>query len=309
MPAWLVTFPAAQEAENERFVNLCKKLLNCAKALPHFPFTSFSCFFLFMSWRRGGILRDTGGRGMVVRVGVFRAGALSVSVSVSFLLLAAAGGHAQAPPQVPKPVTGFVPPFEIMRTVRSAGFDPLAPPLREGTTYVLRATDFRGILMRVVVDARTGAIRDVNRIVPGPGTSGQLGMVPPPYGVPYRYDSPPYGAPPEFDAPAPGLGPAEESAAPPLSQPPRCGPPRTRARPRRCRCRVRGHRRSHRASPPTGSIPLPRLIQKPTPIPIRSLTRQPSRPRPQPLRRAMRRRSPRSTIDRHSGSRLWRASE
>ena len=161
---------------------------------------------------------------MVVRVGVFRAGALSVSVSVSFLLLAAAGGHAQAPPpQVPKPVTGFVPPFEIMRTVRSAGFDPLAPPLREGTTYVLRATDFRGILMRVVVDARTGAIRDVNRIVPGPGTSGQLGMVPPPYGAPYRYDSPPYGAPPEFDAPAPGLGglgPAEESAAPPLSQPP-----------------------------------------------------------------------------------------
>ncbi len=159
-----------------------------------------------------------------MRVGVFGAGALSVSLFLSFLLLAAAGGHAQAPssppqappsppqappPQGPKPVTGFVSPFEIMRTVRAAGFDPLAPPLREGTTYVLRATDFRGILMRVVVDARTGAIRDVNRIVPDPGTSGQIGMVPPPY-----------GAPTEFDAPAPGLGPIEEGATPPLSQPP-----------------------------------------------------------------------------------------
>lgn len=245
MPAWLVTFPAAQAAENERFVNLCKKLLNCAKALPHFPFTSFSCFFLFMSWRRGGILRDAAGRGMAVRVGVFRAGALSVSLFLSFLLLAAAGGHAQAPPpQVPKPVTGFVPPFEIMRTVRSAGFDPLAPPLREGTTYVLRATDFRGILMRVVVDARTGAIRGVNRIVPGPGTSGQIGMVPPPYGAPPRYDSPPYGAPPEFDAPAPGLGPAEESAAPPLSQPP---PVRTAT-----------HPGASASAPPPPPLPRPR---------------------------------------------------
>ena len=56
-----------------------------------------------------------------------------------------------------------------MRTLRSAGFDPLAPPLREGTIYVARATDYRGILMRVVLDARTGAIRDANRIVPGPG--------------------------------------------------------------------------------------------------------------------------------------------
>jgi len=155
-----------------------------------------------------------------VRVGVFRAGALPVSLSMFILLLAAAGGHAQAPPsqtpppQAPQPVTGFVPPYEIMRTVRSAGFDPLAPPLREGTTYVLRATDFRGILMRVVLDARTGAIRDVNRIVPG--TSGQIGMVPPPYGAPPRYGSPPYEPPPEFNAPAPG----EESAAPPLSQPP-----------------------------------------------------------------------------------------
>lgn len=117
-----------------------------------------------------------------MRISVFRAGALAFA----FLTLAAASAGAQAP----LPGTGFVPPFEIMRTVRTAGFDPLAPPLREGTTYVLRATDFRGILMRVVVDAHSGAIRDVNRIVPGPGSSDQLGMV-----SPSRYGPPRYGAP------------------------------------------------------------------------------------------------------------------
>jgi hypothetical protein len=53
--------------------------------------------------------------------------------------------------------------------LRAAGFAPLSPPLREGTTYVLRATDFRGILMHVVIDARTAAIRDATRIVPAPG--------------------------------------------------------------------------------------------------------------------------------------------
>src|SRR6202167_1841011 len=112
-----------------------------------------------------------------------RGGASAMHVSASrtaafaltFLTLAVASGQAQvAPPpqQAPPPVAGFVPPYEIMRTLRSAGFDPLAPPLREGATYVARATDYRGILMRVVLDARTGAIRDANRIVPGPAAYG-----------------------------------------------------------------------------------------------------------------------------------------
>ncbi len=95
-----------------------------------------------------------------------------------------------------------MPPYEIVRTVRAAGLDPLAPPLREGTTYVLRATDFRGTLMRVVVDANTGTIRAVNRIVPAPVMSGQITMMPPPYGSPPD-DMPPYSAPPEFDASQP----------------------------------------------------------------------------------------------------------
>src|SRR5581483_8596413 len=140
---------------------------------------------------------------MPVRLGGFGAAARFAAVAVSFCLALVAGAAAQSPapppavsggPSQPKPVTGFVPAFEIMRTVRSAGFDPLAPPLREGTTYVLRATDFRGILMRVVVDAHSGAIRDVVRIVPGPG---QAGLAPPPYDrrPPPYYRGAPFGAP------------------------------------------------------------------------------------------------------------------
>jgi hypothetical protein len=160
-----------------------------------------------------------------VRVSTFRAGVMGLLL----LPLAAAPGHAQAP----LPGTGFVPPYEIMRTVRSAGFDPLAPPLREGTTYVLRATDFRGILMRVVVDAHSGAIRDVNRIVSGPGPYGQIGMVaPPPY-----YGAATYG-PPGYDAP--DMTPGEEGAPPaafsraPAARTglhPRLSPPLPRPRP------------------------------------------------------------------------------
>jgi len=76
-----------------------------------------------------------------------------------------------------------VPPYEILRTVRAAGFEPLAPALREGTTYVVRAIDFRGIPMRVSVDARSGAIREANRIVSGPGLYGPY--LPGPYAPAY----------------------------------------------------------------------------------------------------------------------------
>jgi hypothetical protein len=130
------------------------------------------------------------------------------AVFVSAVLLATAPGHAQSPAPLPAP--GFMPPYEVTKMIRSAGFEPLAPPLREGTTYVLRATDFRGILMRVVVDARSGAIRAVNRIVPGPAPYGQVGMVAAPYGRP-----PAYGIPP--DAESSGLSPEEAALGPPAS--------------------------------------------------------------------------------------------
>jgi hypothetical protein len=136
--------------------------------------------------------------------------------SLSFALLAAATGHAQSPSAAQPPLPGFVPPYEISRIVRSAGFNPLAPPLREGTTYVLRATDYHGILLRVVVDARSGAIRAVNRIVP----AYEVGLMGPPYGEP-----PPYGAPPGYGPPSyrpPGYGPA--GYGPPSIAVPEMGP-------------------------------------------------------------------------------------
>ena len=147
------------------------------------------------------------------------AGGLAAVLSC-LLWTAAAPGFAQTspvPPQAPLPVTGFMPPYEITRIVRASGFDPLAPPLREGTTYVLRATDFRGILMRVVVDAHSGAIRAVNRIVPS-DYPGPIGMMPPygaaPYGM-QPYGPPPYGRPPYGALPPDGLPDLAGHAIPP----------------------------------------------------------------------------------------------
>jgi hypothetical protein len=162
-----------------------------------------------------------------LRAGVFRTAAFVLT----FLLLAATSGHAQSPtaspPIPPAPLPGYVPPYEITKIVRASGFDPLAPPRREGTTYVLRATDFRGILFRIVVDARSGAIRAANRIVPGNGPYGPVGVMgagpygePPPYGGP-----PPYGMiPPPYGPPmgGPEMGPEEAELGPPMGPP---GPP------------------------------------------------------------------------------------
>ncbi len=159
----------------------------------------------------------------------------AIAPFVCFLLFAATPSRAEPPPPpvpAPLPVPGFLPPYEVTRIARSAGFDPLAPPLREGTTYVLRATDFRGILMRVVVDGHSGAIRAVNRIVAA--TDYAVGMMPP-YGAP-PYGPPPYGAPVYRGPPAgepyaalpPGgptgydgaeIAPTEPSAPPPAPPP------------------------------------------------------------------------------------------
>lgn len=144
-----------------------------------------------------------------VRIAVIRSVLGAAAFFLTFSLSAVAPGRAQSPPPLP----GFVPPYEITRIVRTAGFDPVAPPLREGTTYVIRATDFRGILMRVVVDARSGAIRAVNRIVSDQGMYGAVGMLPPPYGAPLPYGAPAAAyAPPEFDVP--DTAPTEEASVP-----------------------------------------------------------------------------------------------
>lgn len=113
-------------------------------------------------------------------------------IAFAVFALSAVAGFAQSPGASPPPLRGFVAPYEILRTLRAAGFQPLAPPLREGTTYVVRAVDFRGVPMRVAVDARSGAIRDANRIVSGPGLYGPY--APGPYAPVYygRFVPPPY---------------------------------------------------------------------------------------------------------------------
>jgi hypothetical protein len=155
-------------------------------------------------------------------------------VSSLLFLLIAVLGHAQLPPVPPplssQPIVGFVSPYEIMRTLRAAGFEPLSPPLREGTDYVLRANDFRGVLMHVVVDARTAAIRDVTRIVPGPGRYGQYYGGSPYESADYSAalappteasieQTPPLSPPVRPLAPAPRVIPDAAVASPPLPRP------------------------------------------------------------------------------------------
>jgi hypothetical protein len=214
-----------------------------------------------------------------VRAGVTGAAAFALGV----LLLAVAPGYAQSPPPAalpaPLPAPGFMPPYEVTKIVRSAGFDPLAPPLREGTTYVLRATDFRGILMRVVVDAHSGAIRAVNRIVPGPGPYGPtIGMVMPPYAV-----APPYSVPPGYGPAGPELDmlPEEEALAEPpppsptlrpVGRPSAAGPPLPRPRPAELAARDAkdgvkpGEPRAAGPSPPAAVAPV--SPKKPPPIQV-----------------------------------------
>lgn len=143
------------------------------------------------------------------------------SFAVAVFLAAIGNARAQMPPGPPPPAPGFVSPYEIVHTLRAAGFDPLAPPLREGTIYVARATDYRGVLMRVVLDARTGAIRDANRIVPGPGNYA------PPYG-PYSEAADPYGrplyGPPDADEPDEDAGPPSYGRVGSIPPPPYAGP-------------------------------------------------------------------------------------
>jgi hypothetical protein len=202
----------------------------------------------------------------------FRVGVLPVCCALACLPLAAPG-HAQAPPpasppaaQSSQPVIGFVSPYEITKIAVSAGFDPLAPPLREGTTYVLRATDYRGILMRVVIDARTGAIRDANRIVPGPGRYGQYGMMSP-YD-PADFDEPDL-EPPMLGPPSGRAPPSSAYAPPPGFAPPGhagaiASPPLPRPRP--AALKPIGSEVSTATPPPPAPQAAPATARKPAPV-------------------------------------------
>jgi hypothetical protein len=194
-----------------------------------------------------------------VRVSVIGAAALSL------LLLAAAASLAQAQ-SPPAPLPGFITSHEVTRIARSAGFEPVAPPLREGTTYVLRALDFRGVLMRVVVDAHSGAIRAVNRIVAGPGFYG------PPIGM-----AAPYGYPDGYGL---GMAPGDEIVEPPMppfvgrtAVHPLAAPPLPRPRPALASHRsVEEAERTGKTGAITGSASaatgVPVAPSRPVPVPL-----------------------------------------
>jgi hypothetical protein len=138
-----------------------------------------------------------------------RAAALCLCCLVSAALASHAYPQSAAPESTAAPASllGFVSPDEINKIVRAAGFTPLAPARRQGTTYELRAADYRDVLMRVVVDGRSGTIRAVNRIVPARPES-VVGLTPPPDIGPTLYKppaseplpSPPPAAPSAHDA-------------------------------------------------------------------------------------------------------------
>jgi len=150
-----------------------------------------------------------------------------LAASALCLALLTGSGHAQVSAAssvtsisaAPLHSLGFMPPYEIARKVRRAGFDPLSPPLREGSIYVVRATDFRGILMRVVVDARSGVIRDASRIVPGPGSYGQQAAMLPYEPLPNETPGLAYGRPADYETPPVPLEDGEMSPHAPALHP------------------------------------------------------------------------------------------
>ena len=55
--------------------------------------------------------------------------------------------------------------YEVATIVRAIGLEPLAPPIRRLTTYVMWATDQDGLRVRVIVDARYGQVLAVRPAV------------------------------------------------------------------------------------------------------------------------------------------------
>jgi hypothetical protein len=157
----------------------------------------------------------------------------AAAIFLCCLLLGVTPGRADpASTAAPDRSVGLVQPFEIDKIVRDAGFIPQGPPRREGTTYVLHAIDHREVLMRVVVDARSGAIHAVNRMVPA-RPSGVAGVMPPDgaHGPRRPLPGPLLGSPPRDASPGDAMpadisGPptrpkeADLSAPPPLTMRP-----------------------------------------------------------------------------------------
>jgi len=154
-----------------------------------------------------------------------------------------------------------LPPHQIMRIVRQAGFVPLSGPVRRGPNYLVVAAAPGQGPMRVAVNAYAGDVVSVRPV-----------MAAPPYGMP---GAPPYGAAP-YDGPPPRYGAVpRELKDPPddaRNEPPVYGRPSAGIEP---------------GAPPVPPrpIPNPRLANAPTTGSINTAPVPPARtpiPRPRP---------------------------
>lgn len=134
-------------------------------------------------------------------------------------LIAAAPENAQAQ----RPAESVVPPAGITRIVRSSGLNPLGPPVRQRSIYVLRATNARGLQVSVIVDAHDGRMLAVGPVIPGP-RGGRVGTYgPPPSGyaavTPQRQPGTPSREADDEAAYALSPGARAPAMAPPLPRP------------------------------------------------------------------------------------------
>lgn len=103
-----------------------------------------------------------------------------------------------------------VPRYQIATVVRSMGLEPVGTPVRAGTTFIQRAVDLAGTVLRVTIDVGSGAVLAVHPVVVSPyGAPPRYGMTPtygaaPVYRGRYGYDGPPYGGPYGYRGPYDG---------------------------------------------------------------------------------------------------------
>ena len=185
--------------------------------------------------------------------------ALSAAAATS----AQAQAYVEPPPGYggpPQPmVHDGLPPNEALMIARSSGLRPLTQPARQGSNWVLLASDNMGGQLRVVINARTGRIVHAApahdpRFAYGEPPSRPRGLVP--IAPPQHAAAPPpgYGAapPPDLNTPTPPLPRTARTTPPPQQTPPAAG----------------GSQKSNLAGAPdvTGSVPT-RPARTPLPRP------------------------------------------
>lgn len=105
-------------------------------------------------------------------------------------------------PGVAQMFVGMLPPYQILAIVRSVGLVPTERPVRSGPTYFVRALDYSGRLVRVVIDGRSGGVLSVQAA--GEGGPVRLGYYPRIRVPPEMFDDSDDGGVPNPSSPPPG---------------------------------------------------------------------------------------------------------